>query len=87
MALRPQHFETIRANLDRLEWRQQSLQDFVRGGERVDACNLSDVFEYMSTADHEHLYAGLLRSTRPGARLAYWNWMVPRAVPDMLAAG
>jgi S-adenosylmethionine-diacylglycerol 3-amino-3-carboxypropyl transferase len=81
LALRPEHFATIRANLDRLEWRRQSLQDFTRGRERVDACNLSDVFEYLSESEHERLYAALLERTRAGTRLAYWNWMVPRAVP------
>ncbi len=82
LALRPQHFETIRANLDRLEWRRQSLQDFARGGELVDAYNLSDVFEYLSAAAHEQLYGGLLDCARPGTRLAYWNWMVPRSAPE-----
>jgi S-adenosylmethionine-diacylglycerol 3-amino-3-carboxypropyl transferase len=81
LALRPEHFATIRANLDRLEWRRESLQDFTRSRERVDACNLSDVFEYLSESEHERLYAALLDCTRAGTRLAYWNWMVPRAVP------
>jgi S-adenosylmethionine-diacylglycerol 3-amino-3-carboxypropyl transferase len=84
LALRPQHFDTIRANLDRLEWREQSLDEFTRSGERVDACNLSDVFEYLSEAEHETAYGRLLDCARPGARLAYWNMMVPRAAPAAL---
>ncbi len=84
LALRPQHFDTIRANLDRLELRCQSLEDFAGGGDRVDACNLSNVFEYMSAADHEYTYGRLLACTRPGARLAYWNMLVPREAPASL---
>src|SRR5436305_1783008 len=29
LALRPEHFDTIRANLDRLEWHCQSIEDFL----------------------------------------------------------
>lgn len=84
LALRAEHFDTIRANLDRLEWRLQSLDEFALCGERVDACNLSDVFEYMSESEHAASYARLLGCTRRGARIAYWNMMVARAVPAAL---
>ncbi len=49
------------------------------------AFNLSDVFEYVSTEVYEEALAGLLRVARPGARLAYWNMMVPRSRPESLA--
>lgn len=80
-ALRAENFDAIRANLDRLELRRQSLAEFAAGGEPVDACNLSDVFEYMSPAEHEMNYGRLLDCARPGARFAYWNMMVPRTAP------
>jgi S-adenosylmethionine-diacylglycerol 3-amino-3-carboxypropyl transferase len=81
LALRPQHFDTIRANLERLEWRHQSVQSFAESGERVDAFNLSDVFEYMSEKEHDIAYGQLLGCANPGARLAYWNMLVPRFAP------
>jgi hypothetical protein len=31
------------------------------------------------------VYAGLLEAARPGARLAYWNMLVPRRCPAELA--
>lgn len=85
LALRPEHFETIRDNLDRLEFRQQSIEDFVDSGQKVDAFNLSDIFEYMSPGAFEMLYRRLLDAANPGARLAYWNMVVPRTCPDSLA--
>jgi len=52
---------------------------------RFDGLNLSDVFEYMSPAEHEQCYEQVLGRTRPGARLVYWNMLAPRARPERLA--
>jgi S-adenosylmethionine-diacylglycerol 3-amino-3-carboxypropyl transferase len=86
-ALRPENFEAIRANLDRLEWRCQSLEDFLTeaGGESVDRFNLSDLFEYMSPENYHALLARLARAGRRGARLVYWNMLAPRQRPERLA--
>ncbi|MDX1401825.1 MAG: DUF3419 family protein [Kiloniellales bacterium] len=83
-SLRPENFEAIRDNLDRLELRQQSLEDFTQTGDDIDAFNLSDVFEYMSDESFETLYRHLLTSAQKGARLAYWNMLVPRERPESL---
>ena len=82
-ALRAENFDIIRDNLNRLEWRLQSVEDFVANGEKADAFNLSDIFEYMSDHIYTDLYGRLLQSAKSGARLAYWNMMVPRAVPEI----
>jgi S-adenosylmethionine-diacylglycerol 3-amino-3-carboxypropyl transferase len=38
------------------------------------------------SAEHYHrLLDAILRVSRPGARLAYWNMLVPRHRPDTLA--
>ena len=86
-ALRPENFNPIRDNLDRLEWHCGSLEEYLDGiGERVvDRYNLSDVFEYMSLEDYHRLLQRLVRSGRPGARLAYWNLLVPRRRPPFMA--
>ncbi len=88
LALRPEHFETIHANLDRLEWRCQSLEDFLieAGPRSVDRFNLSDIFEYMSPERYAHLLSRLADAGRPGARLVYWNMLVPRSRPEVLAS-
>ena len=86
-ALRPEHFETIRGRLDRLEWRVTSLEGFLERSRhrQFDRFNLSDVFEYVSAADYEWLLRSVVRCSRPGARLAYWNLVVRRQRPQQLA--
>jgi S-adenosylmethionine-diacylglycerol 3-amino-3-carboxypropyl transferase len=86
LALRPEHFETIRANLDRLEWRCQSVEDYLAESEprSVDRFNLSDIFEYMSLENYHRLLARLSTLGKPGGRLVYWNMLAPRSRPEAL---
>ncbi len=86
-ALRPENFEPIRAHLDRLEWRLQSVEDYLDANPDVviDRYNLSDIFEYMSPESYERLLARLAARSRPGGRLAYWNMLAPRSRPESLA--
>lgn len=86
-ALRPENFEVIRDNLDRLEWHCQPLEEFldsVAPG-TIGAFNLSDIFEYISAGNYHRLLAQLVRAGRPGARLAYWNTLADRHRPDSMA--
>ena len=87
-ALRPEHFDTIREHLDRLEWQRASLEEFLGRSEQnmVDRFNLSDIFEYMSQEHADHLFEQLAQAGRRGGRLAYWNMLVPRSRPATLAA-
>jgi S-adenosylmethionine-diacylglycerol 3-amino-3-carboxypropyl transferase len=85
LAWRPQHYETLRARLDRLDIRPGSLERFVSTGETADGFNLSDIFEYMDPATFGAVYGRLLGAARPGARLVYWNMMVPRRAPPEYA--
>jgi S-adenosylmethionine-diacylglycerol 3-amino-3-carboxypropyl transferase len=86
-ALRPENFEPIRDNLDRLEWRCQSIEDSLDGEppRSIDRYNLSDIFEYMSAENYERLLTKLVDRGRRGGRLAYWNMLVPRSRPQALA--
>lgn len=81
--LRPEHLGTIRARLERLRLAQGRVEEAGQG--RFDGFNLSDIFEYMSPADHETTYARLVERANPGARLAYWNMLAPRGRPESLA--
>lgn len=87
MALRAEHFDTIRANIGRIEWHCQSIEDFLGSSrtEPVDCYNLSDIFEYMSEANYHQLLDRLVKHANPGARLAYWNMLVPRSRPESMA--
>lgn len=86
-ALRPEHFETIRARLDRVEWMCGSLDDCLaaRGDREIDRFNLSDVFEYLPEERYHDLLRALLRVGRPGGRLVYWNMLAQRRRPEEMA--
>lgn len=81
--LRPEHYEAIRARLDRVRL-ERAAADAVAGP--FVGFNLSDIFEYMSPAEHERCYGALLDHAAPGARLVYWNMLAPRARPEREAA-
>lgn len=87
-ALRPENFEPIRCNLDRLEWHQLAVEEYVQqcraDGVRIDKFNLSNIFEYMSPANYSQLLAALTAIGNQAARLLYWNMMVPRSCPAPL---
>lgn len=89
-ALRAENFEAIRAGLDRLEWHCRAMEEVLAGGdvERVDRINFSNIFEYMSSDAHRALLTALLPRLPKGARMAYWNMIVPRSgaalLPDAL---
>jgi S-adenosylmethionine-diacylglycerol 3-amino-3-carboxypropyl transferase len=77
--LRPEHTGAVRERLDRLRIIHGTVPEACDG--RFDGFNLSDIFEYMSPAEHERCYAALLDRANPGARLVYWNMLAPRACP------
>jgi len=52
---------------------------------RFSAFNYSNVPEYLSADEHHRLIELTARAARPGARIAYWNLLVPRWRPDDLA--
>ena len=84
LALREEHFDSIRSRLDRLEWHCDSVEAFLaRSPARsFDRFNLSDIFEYVSPENYHQLLEGIVCASRPGARLAYWNMLAPRARPE-----
>lgn len=86
-ALRPENFDAIRQNLDRLEWHHGPLEEFLDRTPpgTFDAFNLSDIFEYISEPSYHRLLEQLIRAGRPGARLAYWNMLADRRRPAFMA--
>jgi len=87
-SLRPENFAGIRRNLDRLHIHLGSIEAYLTEhlDERIDRMNLSDIFEYMSDSNYCALLDLLVRHANPGARLAYWNMLVPRSRPESMAA-
>ncbi len=87
LALRPESFEPIRRNLDRIEAVRGSLEDVMDGMpvDSIDRFNMSDVFEYMSDENAEALLRRCVKHGRSGGRIAYWNMLVPRSRPESMA--
>lgn len=79
--LRRAHFETLRARVDRVELVVAELGRHLAAVApgHYSKANLSDLFEYLSPADSETLFGELAHALRPGGRIAYWNFLVPRA--------
>ena len=69
LALRPESFDVIRANLDRLEIRRSSLEAFVddHDGALIDGWTLSDVFEYVDDEAYRSLLARIAAALEPPA--------------------
>lgn len=80
LALQKPSFEKIKTALqqDRFEIVEDSLEATL-GGEKFDAFNLSDIFEYMSQEGTASLFESIADSSQSGARLAYWNMLAPRS--------
>ena len=89
MNLRPENFEIIKKNIDRLEWHKMSFEDVVKKCQsenlKINKFNLSDIFEYMSVDNYRTILNQILSVSDKGARLAYWNMLVPRSRPDDMA--
>jgi S-adenosylmethionine-diacylglycerol 3-amino-3-carboxypropyl transferase len=83
LALRPEHFQTIRQNLHRLEWQTIALEDWLAAqpDRSLDRANLSNIFEYLSAENTDSVFRELWRVACPNARLVYWNMIIPRSSP------
>ncbi|MCU0633637.1 MAG: BtaA family protein [Gemmatimonadaceae bacterium] len=91
-ALRPDVVERIRPRLDRIELHHGAIESLLSSGRlaQVHRFNLSNIFEYMSEHAQQALLTSCLTVAPAGARLAYWNLLVPRRgaalLPDRLRA-
>ncbi|MFV1987677.1 MAG: DUF3419 family protein [Gemmatimonadota bacterium] len=81
--LRPEHRSKVRERLGRIRMHHGPVDDVEDG---FDGFNLSDIFEYMSPAQHETCYGALVKHANPGARMVYWNLLAPRGTPDQYAS-
>ncbi len=81
--LRAEHHAAIRSGLDRVRLVRGGITSAATG--TFGGFNLSDLFEYMDDGEHARTYERLLESAIPGARLVYWNMLVPRGIPMAFA--
>ena len=80
------YFEKIKANIGKLKIREGYAQDAMIEFGKFDAMNLSNIFEYMDKELFERTAHQLIEGSNPGARLAYWNLMVPRRISGVFQA-
>jgi len=85
--LQPGAYETVAARADRVRLVRSDLAGHLAaaGPAAYDAYNLSDVFEYLPPDASRALYAAIVATARPGARLCHWDLLVPRERPPELA--
>ncbi len=79
-----ENYELIKSRLNRLHFHHGYAQAAIEKWGTFDGFNLSNIFEYMDDATFKLVSAQLLAGANPGARLAYWNLMVPRNMADIM---
>lgn len=75
---RPDSFEKIKQNLDRLVIKEGYIQDAFEDYPKFDKFNLSDIFEYLDHETFRQLGQELEAHGNPGALYLHWDLMVPR---------
>ena len=85
--LQPEHLGVLADRARRIHVVTGSLIDSLRElpDRTVDAFYLSDIFELVDPDDYEAILVEIARTGRPGARLCYWNNLVPRMRPASMA--
>jgi len=85
--LRESNFEALRKSTEQIKIVRSDLESALSTlGERaLSALYLSDLFEWVSPEHHETMMRAIVRATRPGGRMVYWNLLVPRSRPESLA--
>ncbi len=82
---REENYHAIKTHLNKLKLfhgsTNKALQAFKTG---FDGFNMSDIFEYMSPHLFKATAEQLLDHANDGARIAYWNMLVPRQIARVL---
>lgn len=77
--LRPENFELIKNNLDRVEIVTASLSDYLKPVENeITAFSLSDFSSYAPTNAYGSIWQSIIRSATPGARFCERQFLVKR---------
>lgn len=81
--MRAGNYERIRMNIGRLHTFEGLAEAAFREHGSFDRFNLSNIFEYMPADVFATVARDLVDHANTGARLAYWNLMVPRQLSSM----
>ncbi len=75
----------LNAAAERIRFVHAPLEEFLGAGQKFSAFNYSNIFEYVPALHHAALLSRTADAAVPGARIAYWNLLVPRSCPPELA--
>jgi S-adenosylmethionine-diacylglycerol 3-amino-3-carboxypropyl transferase len=78
--VRAENYDAIRARLAVVAMHEGVVETAFPAFGRFDAFNLSNIFEYTTPAAFRALAGSMAAGANPGARFAYWNVLVPRAL-------
>jgi len=76
--LQKEHYATIKNNIDNVHCFKGYAQEASKKYGNFDVMNLSNIFEYMDQKIFRESGQAFIDIANPGARIAYWNLMVPR---------
>jgi S-adenosylmethionine-diacylglycerol 3-amino-3-carboxypropyl transferase len=85
--LRESSFAALRESTANIKFVRSDLESYLAtlSPGSVSALYLSDLFEWVSEEHFETMLRSIHRVCRPGARMVYWNLLVPRSRPESLA--
>jgi len=84
--LKKENYEKIRENLNKLKIFKGTLKEALERNKKIsfDGFYLSDIFEYMSYNQYVESILQILKQTKPGGRIIYWNNLIEREPPEFL---
>jgi len=82
--VREENYEKVKANIDALILHHGLLDSAIEEHEACSHYNLSDIFEYMDDELFKTVAQSIVDHARNGARIAYWNLMIPRKIAEIL---
>ena len=80
--LRKENFDAIKNNIKNIQPFNGNIQSCLNKQIIFDAFNLSDIFEYMSITEFREELSNIVKISSQGARIAYWNMLSDRIIPD-----
>ena len=82
--LREENLKAIRRNMGALEIFHGTTDTlFEQDASTFDGFNLSDIFEYMDEDLFIRTTENIISNSKPNARIAYWNMLVPRSAEKL----
>ena len=81
--VREENYEQVKAHIDKVIIHCGLLDSALEEHGACSHFNLSDIFEYMDVPLFKLVAQNILDNSSKGARIAYWNLMIPRNIADL----